>query len=65
MIREILLKGFLITFREIFFLGFGNIFCIFSFVKKYMQERFLKAFRNITKKVSLEKDCEKNFGNAL
>ena len=64
-IQKIFLKGFLITFREIFLLGFGNIFYIFSVIKKYLQERFLKPFRNISRKVSLEKVCEKNFGNAL
>ena len=64
-IQKIFLKGFLITFREIFLQGFGNIFYIFSVIKKPIRETFLKSFRIISRNPSLEKVCEKHFGKAL
>ena len=65
MIQEMFLKGFLITFPEIFLLGVEIFFYIFSFIKKSFPEIFLKSFRNTTENISLEKVCKKNFGEAL
>ena len=48
MIQIILLNCFLITFREIFLQGFGNIFYIFSSINNSFQEMFLKPSRNVS-----------------
>ena len=47
MIQEMFLKGFLITFREIFWQGFGNIFLHSLFIKKSFHKIFFKPIRNI------------------
>ena len=64
--QKIFLKGFLITFCEIFLQGFGNIYLHFQFYKKPWQEIFFKPFRNISRNVTLlEKVCKKNFGETF
>ena len=65
MMQEMFLKGFLITFHDIFWLGVEIFFYIFSSIKKSLPEIFLKSFRNIPENISLEKVCKKNFGEAL
>ena len=65
MIQVMFLKGFLITFRDIFLLGVEIFFYILSFIKKSFPEIFLKSFRNIPENISLVKVCKKNFGEAL
>ena len=62
--HEIFIKGFLITFRDIFLLGVEIYFYIFSFIKKSFADIFLKSFRNISENISLERVCKKNFGEA-
>jgi hypothetical protein len=43
MIQEIFLKGFLITFREIFLQGFGNILLHFQFYEKVFPKNLLET----------------------
>ena len=44
MIQKYFLKGFLITFREIFLQGFGNIFLHFQFHKKIFPRNLFETF---------------------
>ena len=65
LIQEMFLKGFLITFSDIFLLGVEIFFYIFSFIKKSFPEIFLKSFRNIPENISLEKVCKNIFVETL